>query len=661
MLSVANRGVMVGLLAWATSAGADIQLPSLIGDNMVLQQGMPARLWGWADPGETVRVSGSWQPAGEAAAATAGPDRHWAVELPTPGAGGPYEITIAGANTITLRSVMIGEVWVCSGQSNMEMPVEKNAWSSGVLQYEEEIRAATIPAIRLFTVKRTLAESPQTDCEGRWTVCSPRTVGGFSATAYFFGRHLYDSLKVPIGLIHASWGGTRAEAWTDRETLAMLGAYEAELRQKYSAPTADNVKRHDEAESERDRKRYRMDADNKGYAKGYADPGFDDTMWRSIQLPRAWESAGREMEIDGVVWFRKTVKLPNGWAKANLELGLGPVADCDTTYFNGRKLGSIGYGTPHHGQTPRTYTVPSAFVAPGRNVIAVRVFDDGGDGGFVGRADQLRLSCGDAVQNLAAGVWRYHVESVLAPNPVQLAHANCPSVLFNGMIAPITPCRIRGVIWYQGESNHTQGKQYATLFPALIANWRNVWDQGEFPFYYVQIAPFDYREPGSAPELREAQRQSLIVPNTGMVVTMDIGNVTDIHPRNKKEVGRRLALWALARTYGQDPLVYSGPLYRSMMLEGGRIRVFFDHVGGGLMAKGELLTHFEIAGDDGRFVNAEAAIDGHTVIVRHPDVKKPVAVRFGWSNTAEPNLFNKEGLPASPFQARERTPAPGNR
>ncbi len=639
-------------LALSTCAFAEVRLPALIGDNMVLQQGMDAHVWGWADAGERVSVEGSWGGAG--ASAVAGSDGRWMVELETPEAGGPYAISIEGENSVELTNVMVGEVWVCSGQSNMQMSLAAaEPWHKGVVNFEEEIAAADHPRIRLFSVERRIAGEPQDDCAGAWSVCSPETVAGFSGVAYFFGREVFEHTDLPIGLIHTSWGGTRAEAWTSRETLTSLGDYSEDLEQDLLDRTPENLEKHAKAEAKRNALRFRMDAENPGSLKGYAAVDYDDSHWSRMEVPQAWESVGSEMEIDGVVWFRKAVEIPESWDGLTLHLGLGPIDDCDTTYFNGVKLGSIGHGTPYSWQTAREYTVRGGVTKAGRNVLAVRVFDGRGRGGLVGKADQLTLTVdGDVVPKSIplAGEWHYKVESVLEPNPYRLANSNTASVLYNGMIAPLIPYRIRGVIWYQGESNHMRAYQYRRLFPAMIGNWREVWGQGDFPFYYVQIAPFRYGDPVAPAELREAQLMALSVPNTGMAVTLDIGEVDDIHPRNKQDVGRRLALWALAETYGVDDLVYSGPVYRSMSVEGDAIRVEFDHVGGGLIARGGPLTDFTIAGEDREFVEADAVLDGDAVVVSAPGVKEPAAVRFGWTSTATPNLFNAEGLPASTFR-----------
>jgi len=456
---IVGMGLGLVLAASTTALWAEVKLPKILGDNMVLQQQTEVRIWGWADPEEEVTV----QFQDQKVSTKADTKGRWLVKLRTPEAGGPYEVQVAGkSNRITLRNVLVGEVWIGSGQSNMQWPVSRSD------NAQQEIAAAKYPKIRLFTVAHKISETPLDDCEGAWVECSPETVGGFSAVAYFFGRHLHKELGVPVGLINSSWGGTICEAWTSREALQ-------------------------------------------------ADEDFKPILDRGKQ-------------------------------------------------FNPK-------------------------------------------------------------------------------NP------NQPSVLFNAMIHPILPFVIRGALWYQGESNVGRAAQYKKLFPTMIQDWRKRWQIGDFPFYYVQLAPFRYgkAQPECLPELWEAQLQTLRLPNTGMAVITDIGNIKDIHPTNKQEVGRRLALWALAKIHGKQ-VVYSGPLYDGYTVEGNKIRIKFQHADDGLVCKGDRLTHFTIAGEDKKFVPAEAVIDGSTVVVSSPQVAKPVAVRFGWEDTAEPNLFNKAGLPASPFR-----------
>jgi sialate O-acetylesterase len=636
------------VLAAATGADADVRLPAIFGDHMVVQQDLKIPVWGWADPGESVTVT----LGDRKASAKADADSKWRVSLAAVKAGGPLEMTVAGKNTIKIADVLAGDVWVCSGQSNMEMSVGSS------LNAAQEIAEAKYPEIRLFTVAKKVSPTPLEDCQGSWVLCSPETVGGFSAVGYFFGRDLWKAEKVPQGLIHTSWGGTPAESWTTLETLR---ARFKPIADRYQLPGPDAAK--DKAEYEAKLKAWEetgKDPGNTGSEKGYADPAHDLAAWKEIDTPGKWEDQG--LDLDGAVWMRRDVEVPEAWAGKDLALSLGAIDDYDTTYFNGTKVGAIGPETPNWWQTPRKYKVPGALVKAGKATIAVRVFDNYLGGGMTGAAEDLNLkpeAGGDAVS--LAGKWRYLVEFTIGDGhrpaqpqaPGDVNNPWLPSGLWNAMIQPIVPFGIRGAIWYQGESNAGRAYQYRDLFAAMIEDWRRAWGQGDFPFFFVQLANFTPRndQPVASDwaELREAQTMTLRLPKTGMAVIIDIGDAADIHPKNKQDVGGRLALAARKIAYGED-LVYSGPMYKSMKVEDGKVRLAFDHTGGGPVAKGDKLVGFAVAGDDQKFVWADARIDGKTVLVGSPDVPKPAAVRYAWSNNPECNLYNKEGLPASPFR-----------
>ncbi|MGB2862656.1 MAG: sialate O-acetylesterase [Sedimentisphaerales bacterium] len=494
------------VLLLAGAAVADIKLPAVIGDNMVLQQGGKVSIWGWADPGEEVMAGVSWN--NMKWAVKADKDGKWTFRMNPPKAGGPYEMTLSGKNAITIKNILVGEVWVCSGQSNMQMAVQSSANS------EQEIAEADYPKIRLFSVKRTVAETPQSDCEGSWSECSPETVPGFTAVGYFFGRELHKQLNVPVGLIHTSWGGTPAEAWTRREVL------------EANPDCAPILKRYADAVAK-----------------------YPQAMEEHKQKLVEWKQAAEKAEAEG----EKPPRRPGA---------------------------PFGPGNPHS-----------------------------------------------------------------------------PAGLYNGMIAPLIPYGIQGAIWYQGESNAGRAYQYRTLFGGMIKNWRDDWGQGKFSFLFVQLANFMKTKPepdeSAWAELREAQSMTLALPNTGMAVIIDIGEAADIHPKNKQDVGKRLALWPLAGTYGKK-LVYSGPIYKSIKVDGGSIILSYDHAGGGLVAKGDdTLKGFSIAGADRKFVWADAKIEGKTVVVSSDNVSEPVAVRYAWADNPVCNLYNQEDLPASPFRTDE--------
>ena len=641
------------LLTISCPAFAELKLPALFSDNMVLQQDFNAPVWGWADPGEKVSVKGSWQLLG-ASSATADKNGKWKLEIKTPKASGPFSLTVRGKNIIKIKNVLIGEVWVCSGQSNMQMSIRAGQpWHKGAFNYPNEIAAANYPDIRMFTVKRAIADEPRSDCEGSWAQCSPKTVGGFSAAGYFFARELHKELDIPFGMIHTSWGGTPAEAWTSAEYLRQLPDYLPILEKMQTADVEQVKKKYQQELAKWWKDLEAADAGKRKTPEGWQRPKLDDTGWKIMQLPKLWEED--LPELNGSVWFRKSVDIPDSWTGKELTLELAAIDDMDITWFNSTQVGA--HETLGYWDTPRKYNVPASAVKPGRNIIAVRVIDNNGSGGIFGNAE-FKIQPADKSDKaiLLTGDWKFKVGLDLKDlrdmpiSPRLAKNQNTPTMLYNAMIAPLIPYSIKGAIWYQGESNTGKAYQYRTLFPKMIRCWRNDWAQGDFPFYYTQIAPFNYGSEYICPELQEAQLMTLSVPNTGMAVTTDIGNIYDIHPRNKQLVGKRLALWALAKDYGRKDIVYSGPLYRSMNKEGDKIHIFFDHTGSGLVHMGGPVSYLTIAGKDRIFVKADSEIKNNTLVVYSPEVKEPVAVRYGWSNTAVPNLFNFEGLPASPFR-----------
>ncbi len=654
-MSSARRWTWVAVasaLALPSAARADVRLPALVGSHMVLQRDVPARVWGWAAPGEKVRVN-----VGPAKGdATANADGRWSVDLPAQPAGGPFSLTVAGLNTLTLEDVWFGEVWAASGQSNMEWPL---AQAKG----GPEAAASGCDGLRLFTVAKATSLRPKDDVSGQWAACDASTAPGFSAVAFFFGRELHRALGVKVGLVHSSWGGTPAEAWTSREALEgepSLRPLVADFDKALSDPEAQ--KAFAAKLEEWEKANYHQDGPNEGLAKGWAKPEADAEGWGRMDLPQQWEKAG--LAIDGAVWFRRTVETPAAWTGKDLRLSLGALDDFDTTYFSGEEIGHTGKETPGYWAVGRQYTVPGRLVRAGRAVLAVRVFDHYGGGGFSGVAPDLWLAPADssAAPIPLAGAWEYRVERGLPPSAPDFAtqprypspdNPNSPTVLYGAMIAPLTPLAVRGAIWYQGESNAGAAFQYRTLFPTMIRDWRRAWGRADFPFLYVQLANYMARaaEPGESAwaELREAQAMALALPKTGMAVAIDIGDAGDIHPRNKQDVGSRLARWALADTYGRE-VVASGPLYRSPSVEGAALRIRFDHAAGLATADGATPKGFAVAGADRKWRWAEARIEGPTVVVSSPDVAQPVAVRYAWADNPEATLRNGAGLPASPFR-----------
>ena len=629
------KASLVALALLAPAVRPEIRVAGMFGDSMVLQRDLAIPVWGWAEPGERVTAT----MAGMSATAAAGPDGRWSLKLPAFPAGGPHELVAGGR---TFKDVLVGEVWICSGQSNMEWTV------NGSRNAQEEVATADFPRLRHFLVPKRVSARPELDVRGAsWQAATPGTVGNWTAVGFFFGRQLLRELDVPIGLIHTSWGGTICEAWTSAEALKTMDDFRPFV-ESLQAPQRDPGEVQKEYEAKLDAWRRALEKMDPGQEGKWADRDVDVSNWKTMNLPRAWEQGGLG-NFDGVVWFRREVMIP---AAVDLRVSLGPIDDEDVTYWNGTKIGATAGW-----QAPRVYKVPAALVQAGRNVLTVRVLDTGGGGGLYGRPEQLSIEGGPSL----AGPWSYHVGYDLAKAPGRPAappfaggNPNVPTALYNGMIAPVIPYGIKGAIWYQGESNVGRAKQYQTLFPTMIRDWRSRWGVGEFPFLFVQLANFlpARAEPGESAwaELREAQELTLGTRNTGQAVIIDIGEANDIHPRNKQEVGKRLALWALGTAYGKSGAI-SGPIYDAMSVEGSKVRIRFKHVGGGLVAKDGPLRTFAIAGADRTWVWADAAIDGETVVVSSPKVPAPAAVRYAWADNPEGrNLYNQDGLPASPFR-----------
>ncbi len=648
-----------------------MKLPRLFTNGMVVQQNQPIPVWGWSKPQHNVVVM-----LGAMAAETqADAKGMWMVRLPALKAadhlGTSLVLTVEGDETVHVKDVLVGEVWVCSGQSNMEWPLRQAE------DAKRELAKAKAPALRLFTVAKSTASRPKDDVQSdaRWERCTPQTAADFSAVAYYFARDLQAATGLPVGLIHASWGGTLAEAWTSRAALAAETALRPILErvEQMGTPHEAGSPAYLRQMKAWEDKAYHKDPGNKGVKKGWHLPDFDDRAWSTMDLPRSWESTG--LDIDGAVWFRKVVELPKEWKGKPLTLSLGPIDDFDTTYVNGVEVGGIGAETPDAYAKPRVYPVPGKLVRAGANLIAVRVFDRFGQGGLVGEPAQLQLApakrkaaAGAAKRTSAkplklAGDWRFQVElrlepkRQLPPQPLHAGHQNFPASLNNAMIQPLVPYGIRGVLWYQGESNVERGEQYRTLLPALIRDWRMAWGQGDFHVGVAQLA--NHRERCLVPsdsqwaELREAQALAGALKHVGVVTTIDLGDAHDIHPRNKRDVGRRLSLWARATIYGER-LAWSGPRYAAHALDGKALRVSFTHADGGLASRdGGALVGFAIAGTDKRFIWADARIDGEQVVVSSARVAAPVAVRYAWADNPACNLVNGAGLPALPFRSDE--------
>ncbi|GAB4453820.1 MAG: sialate O-acetylesterase [Armatimonadaceae bacterium] len=668
------------LMSVAGTARAEVKLPQVLSEGMVLQRRAPVRIWGTAAPGEKVRVS----IAGQQQNATADTGGNWQVVLKPMQAGGPHTLTVTGTNTVTVNDVLIGEVWVCSGQSNMEWNM---AWLKNT---SSEIATANDPQLRMFTVPHNIQQTPQTDLpSGAWQKTAPANTGKFSAVAYYFGKNLRKALGVPVGLIHTSWGGTRIEAWTRRDINLEMGVPVAE----FNVPDANSPQfRAQKERHARLQQRWQSagspadpfpDPGLPVTMREWSTPGFDDSGWGTITLPGAWEESGKE-ELDGVngaVWFRKEVTLPDDVVSlrsdAGVTLGLGAIDDFDQTFVNGVRVGVTGPETPNWWQNERVYNLPDNVLKPGKNLIAVRVWDQSGAGGLTGPANLMTLGTGKETLATLSGEWRYKVENSRPQNPgppPNASNPNAASVLYNGMLAPILPYTIKGAIWYQGESNAGRFANYRKQLPAMIKSWRQEWKVGDFPFLIVQLAPYtDIKtEPGESnwAGLREAQMMATrALPNVGMAVITDLGEEKDIHPQRKEPVGERLALLARKMAYGEK-VVANGPQFQKMEVRDGKAVLTFDVPGGKLVAtptdsagrpvEAGKIVGFSVAGVDGKFVWADARIEGkNKIVVSAPQIEKPTVVRFGWAEFPVVNLWSASDngtliLPASPF----RTDAP---
>lgn len=625
---------------------AQVRLPSLISDGVVLQRDSKIKLWGWASAGETVVLTFK----NKKYKAQTGTDGKWGILLPAQKAGGPFEMTFAGSNTVTVSNVLFGDVWLCAGQSNMVNPMERVKE-----KYPEEVQAANYPEIRNFFIATTTdCAGPSKDLPpGEWKSAVGEDVMGFSSVSYFFAKKLYTKFKVPIGLINSSVGGTPIEAWISEDGFKQFPNIQHTIKRNKDTAFVNSFKRG-------------------GFNRPFkeTDKGLTDTIqwysteyrpvgWYPINVPGYWEDQGVH-NLDGVVWYRKEIELPASMDGKKANLYMGRIVDADVAYVNGVEVGNITYQYP-----PRRYTIPEGVLKAGKNLIVIRVTNSGGKGGFVPDKPYTMVVSGDTID--LKGTWEYKVGDVFKPFGGYrggggfggFSAQNQPTALYNAMIAPFLNFELKGILWYQGESNTGNPEAYYQYLPALIEDWRQQFGQGQLPFLYVQLANFmdvDYLPVKNSnwAELRNAQFKTLFEPNTAMAVIIDQGEWNDIHPLSKKPVGERLALAAFKLAYGEN-VVFSGPLYKSYKVAGDSIVLEFTNTGTGLISiDGEPLSRFEIAGADEDFVWADAKISGNSVVVHSNEIEHPEFVRYAWSdNPRGANLYNKEGLPASPFRNYE--------
>lgn len=624
-------------------AFGEIRLPKLVSDGMVLQRDTKVKIWGWAGKNEKVNIKFK----GKTYRTKADADGNWSVWLAPMKAGGPYTMNIAGSNKITINDILIGDVWLCSGQSNMEYQLGYDDAT-----YGKEMKEVNNPEIRQFKVPiHPVLTSPQEEMSrGSWEWANPKNIAPFTAVGYFFAKHLYEKYHVPIGLINSSVGGTPIEAWISEDGLKQFPDITSTVEKNKSTASENNTGRPRGGFL----RRQQVSPNDKGLNGPipWYDPAYVPQEWRRITVPAFWEDQGVK-DLNGTVWYRKEVDVPASMVGKPARVYLGRIIDADVLYINGKQVGR----TPSM-YSERRYNVPADLLKAGKNLFVVKITNNSGKGGFVPDKPYYLFSGSDTVS--LVGYWKYKVGEVFAPRTGNggsgfVSAQNSPTALYNGMIAPVINYTIKGFLWYQGESNVSRAREYAGLQTAEINDWRKKWSIGDLPFLFVQLPNYgDYNYMPSESNwalLRDAQFKALSLPNTAMAVTIDIGEWNDIHPWNKDEPGRRLALLAEKMVYGEN-IVSSGPLFHSQKIEGNKIIISFTNIGSGLISNdGQDLNEFAIAGADKKFVWAKAKIEGNKVIVSSDEVPNPLYVRYAWADSpVNPNLYNKEGLPASPFR-----------
>lgn len=629
---------------FTVSSFSQVRLPKLVSDGMVLQRDSKVKIWGWASKNEKINITFH----GKTYKTKANLNGEWSLLLEPMKAGGPYTMNITAGNKITINDILIGDVWLCSGQSNMEYQLGYDDAT-----YGKEMKEVNNPEIRQFKVPiHPVLTGPQEDMSrGSWEWANPQNIAPFTAVGYFFAKHLYEKYHVPIGLINSSVGGTPIEAWMSEDGLKefphIIGIVEKNKDTAYinsmRRPGGGFPGRQQESTNDKG-----LNGPIPWYDQSYVPKG-----WRTITVPAFWEDQGVK-DLNGTVWYRKEIDVPASMGGKASRVYLGRIIDADVLYINGKQVGRT-----RSMYSERRYNVPSDLLKAGKNLFVVKITNNSGKGGFVPDKPYYLFSGSDTVS--LVGYWQYKVGEVFVPRtggPTGggfMSAQNSPAALYNGMIAPLIDYTIKGFLWYQGESNVSRAKEYARLQTAEIIDWRKKWNLGDLPFLFVQLPNYgDYNylpSESSWALLRDAQLKALFLPNTGMAVTIDIGDWNDIHPWNKDEPGRRLALLAEKMVYGEN-IVSSGPLFQSQRIDGNKIIISFTNIGSGITSNdGQDLNEFAIAGSDKKFVWAKAKIEGNKVIVSSDEVPDPLYVRYAWADSpVNPNLYNKEGLPASPFR-----------
>ncbi|PXY42196.1 sialate O-acetylesterase [Flavobacterium cheongpyeongense] len=635
-----KKTVLLIALFASLAMNSQIKLPRLISDGMILQRNIKVKIWGWAAANEKIELTFNHKSYKTITAE----DGKWTIMLPSQKAGGPYTMVFKASNTITLKNILFGDVWICSGQSNMELPMErvKDKYSKIIANaHNQDIRQFLVPDQYDFEKENTDFSS------GHWVSVTPANILQFSAVGYFFANEIYEKYKIPIGLINAALGGSPAESWINEEGIKKFPEFYHEYQRFKDKNLIAQIESNDKKINN---EWYQLlNKTDEGLKNKWSNPELNDADWNTMDVPGYWAD-NKLGNVNGAVWFRKEFKISK--VKENtVKLTLGRIVDADSVFVNGHFVGTTSYLYP-----PRKYTFKSNILKEGKNEMVIRVINNSGKGGFVMDKEYQLVSGNDSID--LSGLWKYKLGTKMRPLPSQTFIRWKPVGLYNAMIAPLKNFAIKGVLWYQGESSTKNPVEYSALMKTLISNWRTEWKQGDFPFLYVQLA--NYMETKAEPvesnwaELRQQQKNTLSVPNTAMAVIIDAGEWNDIHPLNKYDVGHRLALQARKMVYGEKKLVSSGPLFQSMKREQNKLILSFSDIGSGLIPKNNaVLKGFAIAGTDGKYVWANAKILNDKIIVWSGSIPNPMKVRYAWAdNPSEANLYNKENLPASPFEGK---------
>ncbi|MBG6235854.1 sialate O-acetylesterase [Pedobacter sp. CAN_A7] len=643
MIDFNKKYLLPALFLLSSPAVGQIKLPKLISNGMVLQRADTTNIWGWASPKENIKLSFKHKTYQTTA------DQHgkWSIKLPPQAAGGPYEMTFTASNKVILKDILFGDVWICSGQSNMELTLDRL-----IDEYPQEIKAANYPQIRQFLVpdEYNFKAAQEDVSSGTWKSATAENILNFSGVAYFFALDIHKKNKVAVGLINTALGGSPAQAWISEKAIKNFPEYDQELQKFKDDSLIASIEQKDKSAAEAWYNS--LNQQDEGLKENWKAAVLNDQDWEEMNIPGYWHDQ-KLKNVNGAVWFRKTIDIPASMVGKPVKLLLGRIVDADSVFINGQLVGSTSYQYP-----PRRYLLARETLKKGKNTIAIKVINNSGKGGFV-LDKPYQLIAGTDTLSLR-GPWKYKLGAKMGITPSTTFVRWKPVGLYNSMIAPLVNYSVKGVMWYQGESNTGRAIEYADLMTTLIKDWRQAWNKPKLPFLYVQLPGFmesnTQPEESNWAELRMQQLQLLKVDHTAMVVALDLGEWNDIHPLNKKDVGKRLALQAEQLVYGNKNIIHSGPLFTQVIAKGNKLVISFTNTGSGLKTKnGGELKHFAIAGTDGKYQWAKAEIKGNKVIVWNDNIPHPVSVRYAWAHHPDTaNLYNQEHLPASPFEARVR-------